>query len=174
MRKLLPVLALMLLLCGCNARGGYETVMDSVIDPEKPPALEMVMNIPLDATVQVMESEDGSKMYFCKDYIMTMQTADSGDLEDTFRQATGFSASQLQIVQTGTEDLKRYECVWTAAGESGDQVGRICVFDDGNYHYILTVMADANAAGHLTENTWKELFASFRLERSEDVVNSGS
>ena len=174
MKKLCLVLALVLMLCGCASQEAYETVMDSVLEPKKDAALQMVLDIPEDAVAEVLETEQSGQIYFCEDYIMTLQTLEAGDLEKTVRQTTGYDRDQLQMMQTGTGDLTRYECVWIAAGENGDQVCRACILDDGNYHYILTVMADADKAGELTMNDWQELFGSFRVMHPEDIVSSGS
>ena len=65
-------------------------------------------------------------------------------------------------METGTEDLRRYEFVWTSMGEDGQRLGRAVVLDDGNYHYTMTVLRDADT----TENTqivWSDVFRSFNL-----------
>ena len=58
--------------------------------------------------------------------------------------------------------MPRYDCAWTAAGETGSRIGRATILDDGNYHYTMTVMADSADAGTLQE-TWQELFATFQV-----------
>ena len=45
-------------------------------------------------------------------------------------------------------------------------MGRAAVLDDGRYHYVLTVQADAARSGELTE-TWNQLFSGFSLESEE-------
>ena len=78
------------------------------------------------------------------------------------------------MIETAQAGAKRYVAVWTSAGEAGNQVGRCAILDDGSYHYVLSVMADEQDAGRLSEGVWKEIFASFRLIAPEDVVSSGS
>ena len=56
----------------------------------------------------------------------------------------------------------RYEFVWVSAGETGERLGRGVILDDGSYHYVMTVLRDAES----TENSqivWNDVFASFRL-----------
>ena len=57
---------------------------------------------------------------------------------------------------------RRYECVWVAAGEEEQQVGRMAILDDGNYHYCMTAMADEGDVLQLRD-TWQALFDSFIL-----------
>ena len=79
---------------------------------------------------------------------------------------SGFEPERLTILKTGRGGVSRYDFVWTAAGEEGEQVGRAAVLDDGRYHYVLTVQADAARSGELTE-TWNQLFSGFSLESEE-------
>jgi hypothetical protein len=67
----------------------------------------------------------------------------------------------------------RYDCVWTAAGETGLQLGRACVLEDGNYHYVLSVMAPEEETGRLRE-VWQNLFETCRLVDGDKNLNTGS
>jgi VCBS repeat-containing protein len=62
-------------------------------------------------------------------------------------------------MHTKQAETDRYESVWSAVGEGEDQVGRLVILDDGNYHYAVTVMAPAETAGELTK-TWQKLLNS--------------
>jgi len=90
-------------------------------------------------------------------YIL-IQSFSSGNLDATLRELTGFGREKLSVIETNG----RYECVWTAAGEDGNVVGRAVILDDGNYHYCMTVMADEEDALQL-RSAWKTLFDSFIL-----------
>ena len=68
----------------------------------------------------------------------------------------------LDILRTKQGDVKRYQWVWTSAGEEGVQVGRACVLDDGAYHYIVTAQASEAIAGEL-QAQWQEIFASVSI-----------
>ena len=151
-----------LLLTGCAGKETVETVGDELLQPVMAPAGELSLKLPDSATAQTIESEDGGKLYFCDGYVLTVQTLDGGDMERTARELCGFETDSLPILETVTQDFKRRDWVWTAAGEGGDQVGRAAVIDDGHYHYCVTVMADADAAGKL-ETQWNTLFASLGL-----------
>lgn len=174
MKKLLMVFAFVLLLTGCKAQQEMETVMDGVVQPKTAQKLEIVIDLPKTAAAAVMSTEETGTVYFCDDFVLTMQTVDSGDLHKTLADTTGYTPEQLPVMETVQGDARRYDCVWTAAGETGDQVGRCAVLDDGNYHYILTVMADAAKSAELTEAVWNGLFSSFRIAPPEEGLNSGS
>lgn len=173
MKKFWIVLPIVLLLAGCGAKETLETVTDTPEVPVAAAAQQIVLELPEDVQMQVVRSEDSGKLYFCEDYVITVHTAESGDLEKTVFNATGFQKDQLQMMQTGTENAKRYECVWTAAGEGEEQVGRLCIIDDGNYHYVVTAMTGATKSGAL-QKTWNRLFDSVQLVGAEVSLNTGS
>ena len=152
-------LILALALCGCADQTVYEQVGDvyAVIAPE--PA-EIVVALPEDAAVLTAGGAENGYLYFCDGYTLTVQTLAGGDLDGTFRDLTGFSEEDLTVVSAAPD---RYECVWTCAGEGGDQVGRMVLLDDGVCHYAVTVMADAADAGDLRQ-TWDAIMASVSLE----------
>lgn len=173
MKKLLCLVWLMLLLVGCGAEETYETLGDVYGEPVSAQALEIALDVPQNAVTQVMEGEGSGTLYFADDYTICLQVMDGGDLNSTLLACTGFEKSRLNMVETKTDGYKRYEAVWSCAGENGDQVGRIAVLDDGNYHYTVTVLADAEAAGELSGD-WQAMFRSFRLTEPGTQVNSGS
>lgn len=174
MRKLAIIFVLAIFLTGCKAGKELETVMDSPILPRQAEKLEMLISLPENAASAVMSSEETGTVYFCDDFVLTMQTTASGDMHKTVADTTGYTYDRLPIIETAQGSAKRYDCVWTAAGENGDQVCRCAILDDGNYHYILTVMADAERSGELTQELWNDVFASFRIVKQDDAINSGS
>ena len=169
MKKCWIVLLSVLLLCGCGNKGALETVMDSPVAPPQAEPREVYVALPQDAAQQTMTSEDSGNIYFCGDYTVTLQTVPAGDLQKTFLDTTGYTKEQLSVMQTEQADYKCYRCVWTAAGERGDQIGRCTILDDGNYHYILTAMADAETAGQLTNGAWEDIFDSFCFALPEET-----
>ena len=172
MKKCWIVLLTALLLCGCGSRGAMETVMDSMEMPTPAEPREVYVQLPRDAAKQTMDTS--GNLYFCKDYTLILQTVPGGDLQKTFLETTGYLPEQLSVMQTEKPDYTCYRCVWTAAGETGDQIGRCTILDDGNYHYILTAMAAAEKAGELTAGEWEEIFSSFCLALPEEETNKGS
>ena len=65
-------------------------------------------------------------------------------------------------METDGNGQKRYDWVWSAAGEGGDVVGRAAVIDDGKYHYCVTLQTDAAMAGDL-EEAWSGVLDSFQV-----------
>lgn len=167
-------IASLLLLTGCSPSRELETVSDTMVQPQRGEMQQMVINLPETAAAAVMSAEETGTVYFCDDFVLTMQTVESGDLQRTLMDTTGYMPNQLPVMETVQGDAKRYDCIWTAAGEAGDQVGRCAVLDDGNYHYILTVMADANKSAELTQSVWNSLFSTYRIAPEEEGLNSGS
>lgn len=173
MKKCCMLAAMLLLLSGCGAKPALETISDDYAQPVCAPAWQMILDVPQDASVTVLEGEDVGKLYLCDDYTVTVQTFASGDLKKTLRLLTGYEKEDLTLMQTLQDGAKRYECVWIAAGEGEDQVGRACLLDDGNYVYAVTAMAGESQAGALTQ-AWQEMFASFRLVSPNAELNTGS
>lgn len=164
MKKLLVLLPMILLLAGCGSQETFETVTDNPMQQVSmvPEAQQVVLELPENTKMQTMQNDGTGKLYFCDNFFITVQTVESGDLDGTLRSCTGFSQSQLRLIRTESQGAKCYECVWASAGEGQEQVGRLCLLDDGNYHYVVTAMADAENAGAL-QNTWQRLFDSVQL-----------
>ena len=161
MKKLL-LLLLPLLLMGCSAPDDFETMSDNYYIPQPVKADTVTFAVPEDAALTVMENGEFGSIYLCDGYAITVQTVPAGNLDWTIRQITGYPKDKLQIIQRDFEGKTRYSCVWAAAGEGGDQVGRAEILDDGDYHYILSVMGDAESAGAQTE-VWQEIFDTFNI-----------
>lgn len=159
MKKLCFLLVFVLLLAGCQAAPTFET-MDDVYAPQVQSAPKQVA-LALPEDVQTVAGGDG-KLYLCDGYEVTVQTLSSGDINSTLRQLTGFASDGLTTVQTAASGVTRYACVWTAAGENGDTVGRAVVLDDGQYHYCVTVMGSADGAGELAP-AWTQILNSIEL-----------
>ncbi len=157
MKKLLLLIVFMFLLTGCKEKD-FETVSD-VYEPPAQQAGELSLVLPEDASITIMENDTMGKMYLCDGYTVLVETLESGDLDRTLRTVTGYSKDALTVMQTEDESVKRYNCVWTCAGEGGSQVCRSIILDDGNFHYAVTVMADENAAGDLND-TWQKILSS--------------
>ena len=162
MKKILILIMLSCVLCGCGVQETFETVSDTVLLPQQALAKQVVLTLPEDAAVPAMESDMAGQLYLCDDYFITVHTSVSGDLNATIKEVTGFDRDMLSVMETTQGQTRRYECVWVAAGEEEQQVGRMAILDDGNYHYVVTVMADASKSGNLTDS-WNQLLSSFSL-----------
>lgn len=162
MKKFWILLPLILLLTGCGVQETFETIDDVHAQPVDAPVQQITLTLPDDATIMVMESDVFGKLYMCDGYTVTVQTRQSGDLNATIKETTGFKQDALNVISTSKDGLNRHECVWTAVGETGDQVGRAVILDDGNYHYVVCIMADAAIAGDMSK-TWQDILTSFSL-----------
>ena len=173
MKRIILITGLMLLLVGCGAKTTFETVEDVYAQPVSVQSRQMVVSLPEGAAALTAQMGETGEIYFCDGYTITVQVTQSGNLGETLRQTTGFEKEELQLIQTQHDGVKRYECVWVAAGEGEDQLGRAAVLDDGVSHYVLTCMTGASEAQDLQEQ-WQEIFTSFRLLSQEEQIRTGS
>lgn len=168
--KRIAVLALALVLTGCGTKPDFETVSDQ-LEPEQPLAVQPVqVNLPEETAVTALKNDDGDILYLCDGYTVTLHTGPAGDVDGTLLEATGFSKDALRIMETKMGDYTRYDCVWIAAGEGEEQVGRLALIDDGACHYVLTAMASASETEAVIAQ-WKALFGSFAVG---EPVSTGS
>lgn len=160
MKRILLVLLMSLLLVGCAEAELGETVADvwqeavTVAAPR-----ETRLELPGEAVACAMESDTG-RLYFGDGYEVMVQTLSSGDLDATIRALTGFDREDITVLQSQS-DPKRWEFAWASAGEGGERLGRGVVLDDGNYHYCLTVLQDADDDD--CQIIWSQVFNSFEL-----------
>lgn len=161
MKKFLLWLVLALSLAGCGEAEVFETVADEMVQSVMAEPREIRLTLPEEAVLPAMETDNGT-LYICKDYDVSIQTLESGDLEGTIRSVSGFEMYDLSIMETTVSDADCYEFVWTSAGEWEAQVCRCRILDDGNYHYVLTAMIDADLIGEYQE-IWNGMFQSFSL-----------
>ena len=150
---LLPVL-----LCGCGAEETLETVADEWVVPVMAQPREVSLRLPEELAMPVLEVED-RKLYLAEDYEIMLETMASGDLDATIRSLTGYGSDRLTVIRTGYHDTDRYDFVWSAAGESGERLGRGAILDDGTYHYCLSVLRDPEESLIVRQ----DVFSSFSL-----------
>ena len=160
MKKCWLLLFCVLLLSGCSVKETFETVLDN--HDISPAAYAVEIAFPEEAVIPSMEASDGSKIYMCDDFTVTVQTLAGEDINQTFQEITGCPKEALTIMQTKKDGLDRYACAWSTAGEGEDQICRAVILDDGTYHYGVTVMANYSKAGELTEK-WQEILDSVSL-----------
>ena len=153
------ILLAALVLTGCGEAPAAETVMDVLEEPVVAQPREIHLELPGETVACAMESDSG-RLYLGDGYEVMVQTLPGGDLDATIRSLTGFQREDITVLQTSQEP-KRWEFAWAAAGEQGERVGRGLVLDDGNYHYCLSVLQDANDED--CQIIWSQVFATFSL-----------
>lgn len=158
MKRCLCALLMAFCLCGCGAEETLETVADEWIAPVMAQPREISIRLPEELVMPVLE-QDGKKIYMAPGYELMLETYDSGDLDTTIRSLCGYDRENLTMVETRQENVKRYDFVWSAAGESGERLGRGVILDDGNYHYCMSVLRDQGD----TLVVWRDVFNSFCL-----------
>ena len=173
MRKFWVIPFVAMLLAGCGKNTTLETVTDVQATPVIAAVQRIQVQLPPEMSAPALQGDQSGTLYLCDDYSVTLQTVEAGDLEKTIRNATGMNKKELQILQTRKADAKCYQWVWTANAETGIQVGRGCILDDGVYHYVLTALADEEVAGQV-QPVWREIFASFSLATEREQISTGS
>ncbi len=151
---LLPIL-----LTGCAAEETFETISDEVILPVMAQPREISVQLPEEAALPVLENGD-QQIYVCENYEILLETMGAGDLNATVRSLSGYEKDQLTVLETQWEAVTRYDFVWASAGEAGDRLGRAVILDDGQYHYCMSLLRDAEEEDQ--REVWDALFASFR------------
>ncbi len=162
MKKIWILLLITVFFSGCGTGRTYETL--GSVPQTKPPVQPKNVSVilPEGAAETVWKTDEGT-FYDCDGYTVSLQTLNSGDFAQTVKTLSGFRPDKLTILESGDDGQKRYDWVWTAAGADEQMLCRAAVIDDGDYHYCLCVMAEADTAGNYTQ-LWNELFSSFRLE----------
>lgn len=161
MKKCVVFLLILTFLTGCGTQEVFETVADEFVQSAAAPMGEILLQLPEEAAAPASQNENGS-IYQCDGYEILLQTLDAGDLNATLRSVTGYGREDMAVLETRSGNLKRYDMVWSCLGEAGEQVGRARVLDDGNYHYVLSVLGDAERMGEF-ETVWETLFSSYSL-----------
>ena len=161
MKKMFLLVMLALVLSGCGGEETLETVSDELVLPAMAQPGEILVELPGEAAMPAMESDAG-RMYLAGDYEIYIQTMEAGDLEKTIRALSGYEKEDLTVMATGSDGVSRYEFVWTCMGENGERLGRAVVLDDGNYHYTMTVLRDADTT-ESSQIVWNDVFSSFVL-----------
>lgn len=161
MKKLSLFLIVVLMLTGCGVSQTYETVTDELVLSVLAEPREIYFQLAQEPLIPAMES-DGGQLYLCGDYDVMIQTLESGDLDNTVYQVSGFLPEELTLLQTASGEIDQYEFVWTSAVDEGQQIGRATVLDDGNYHYVLSATVNSELIGEYQE-IWNGIFESFKL-----------
>ena len=161
MKKWWVIALLALLLTGCGSEEVMETVADEWVVPAMAQPLQITVDLPGEAAMPVSENDSG-RLYLCPDYEIALQTMSSGDLNATLQSVTGYGKEDLTILETLRSGLPCYEFTWTCAGENGDRIGQGILMDDGNYHYVMTALWDADKTESM-QVVWSEVFSSFGL-----------
>ena len=154
------LLLMILLLAGCAAEETFETVADDLAISVMAQPAHISVSLPGETALPVIENDSG-RIYVCNDYEIVIQTVEAGDLEETMKAMSGHERENLTVMETFADGVSRYEFVWAAAGETGDQTGRGVILDDGNYHYCMTVLSAASSKK--TQINWNDVFSSFEI-----------
>lgn len=161
MKKRCIMLALAMLLCGCSAEQTFETVTDELVLGASAQPRRILLTLPEETLLPAMETDQGT-LYLCDGYDVSVQTLQSGDLDATVRQISGFGREELTIIQTKAGDCNCYEFVWTAATDLGQQIGRAMILEDSDYHYTLCAVAPEKHAEEY-QQIWNGIFDSFGI-----------
>ena len=161
MKLCIVMLMITLLLCGCGTEETLETIADELVVPVMAQPREVSVSLPGEAAMPAVESDSG-RIYVCQDYEIVIQTYPSGDLDATIQELSGYSREDLTVMATAQEGIDRYDFVWASAGETGDQLGRGVILDDGDYHYTMAVTRPADTT-ETSQITWSQVFESFAL-----------
>ena len=136
MKKLFFCLLFTALLAGCAGEETMETLGDVWDVPAMAVPRQILVDLPEDAAASVLESDAGC-IYMGEDYEILLETMEAGDLDGTLRKLCGKGKEELTVLEREQEGLKRYEFVWAAAGETGEQLAFTnVIFQNMDYEVI--------------------------------------
>ena len=164
MKKIVAMVLLPMLLCGCGKQEVFETVSDEGEIPASAEAYRIVLSLPEEASQPIMDS-GSEQIYMCENFTITVQQMEGGDMRETLSQITGGAAEESSVIQTSRNGIPCYRLAWASVGEDGLQSCRSVIMDDGNYHHAVTVMADYTVAGDL-DAQWQHILDSVILVRT--------
>lgn len=159
MKNLVLLLPLVLLI-GCGT-AEYETVADVYTD-HIPVAGELSVLLPQQAAATALQSHEGGEMWIFDDFVMTKSVLPGGDLQKTVKTVTGLPMEQLTLITVSGGPVAQYACAWASIGETGEVVNRAAILDDGSYHYVVALQAEADRARELSWQ-WDAIMASVAL-----------
>lgn len=159
MKKIGWILVVALALSGCSSAETFETLGDLDLAPAVRQERQLQLTLPQGA--EVIQGDSGS-LYLCDGYALTVEVLSGGDISGTVQTLTGFAADDLTVMETASGTMNRYECVWTAAGEGGDTVGRVMILDDGAFHYCVSIHYSADDTSEM-QQVWKTITDSVTL-----------
>lgn len=155
------LLLLTALLTGCGREETMETIADVYAEPAAATPKRISVELPDDVVAPVMESTS-EQVYLCNGYEIVIETRDGGDINGTMQAISGYEKDDLTVMTTQDGNAKRHEFVWASAGEEGERIGRAVILDDGDYHYCMTILRDADTTEG-SQIVWGNVFDSFRL-----------
>ncbi len=173
-RKLFAgIVCFALLLSGCGAAETvWETVDDTLPVQVAAPAdaYTMSFDVPVDAVASAFSDGGAQRVYAQKDgdYEISAETISAEGIDAVVRRLSGFSAEQLQIVQTRRFGMPEYQFAWYASGDEGGRLYRADVLMDGSYGYAL-VFSIREGLGVSYEKTAEQVFSSFNLFYDEKI-----
>lgn len=160
-RKWVCVLLMTFLLTGCAGEETLETIADVYVELDAREPKQISVELPEDAVAPVMESTS-EQLYLCNGYEILIETREGGDLNDTIGAICGYRKEDLTVMTTQEGEADRHEFVWASAGEEGERLGRAVILDDGDYHYCMSVLRDADTTED-SQIVWGNVFSSFHL-----------
>ena len=160
MKKWMILVCGILMLCGCGREETFETIADEQVLSVMSEPKQVFVELPEGTAAPVLGGA-GEQIYLCEDYEIILETRPAGDVGGTIRSLCGYEKDALTVMETQRQEITRYEFVWAAAGETGDRLGRAVILDDGQYHYCMSVLRDAE--GVHSREVWDQVFSSVAL-----------
>ena len=159
MRRILPVLMMVLLLFGCAPRE-YETVRDVIPagDPADAP-FEIRVEVPAEAAI--VSSTVDERVYEARngDYTVTVRTIVTDGLDAAVYALTGSAQPQLRLMRNGVQECRFAWCEQT--GREPVVCRGLCRLD-GDFCYCLCLRLRAGLGARYNEQI-NALFSSFAL-----------
>ena len=173
MRKtaILPLLALLLPLCGCSSSvRTWETVNDEIETAVflQEPTYSMSFDVPQDAVRRTFACSQEREVYEQADgdYEIVAETLRTDSIESAVKTLTGYDSDRLLLLKTTRFGMPEYQFAWYSLGEDGGRVCRAAVLADGESCYCLS-FSTKEACTATYDSTMEHVFATLGLFRDE-------
>lgn len=138
MKRILPLLLLIISLYGCNVKEplSLECIADS-LHTKSAPAFYLEADIPIGAVLSASCDDGCCALYSHEDYEIYQEVFSAASLDNALLHVSGQAA--LSAICTSNFPFEQYRFRWLCAGENGTTVCNAKLIFDGEYYHCLSI-----------------------------------
>ena len=167
---MLAAAALAAVCCGCAADTvTWETVDDEIVAASGPAEEPYVITFGVPEGVSLDPISQGNRSLYVQkdgDYEILSDVVTAPNADRAIEQVSGFSAEDLDVLETTRFGLPAYRFAWVSASDEGTYVSQAAVVEDGSYYYAL-VFSAREEVGDAYADCAEAVFASFGIYGNE-------
>lgn len=167
---MLAAAALAAICCGCAADTvTWETVDDEIVAASGPAEEPYVITFGVPSDVDANPLTDGHRSLYVQedgDYEILSDVLTAPNHLAAIEEVSGFSADELDVMETTRFGLPQYRFAWVSASDEGTYVSQAAVVEDGSYYYAL-VFSAREEVGDTYNACAEAVFESFGIYGNE-------